>query len=261
MRPYAGFATVYDVFMSDGPYDEWLSWLFGASSNGVLPSLSDLRVADVGCGTGWLAVELSSSCRQVVGVDLSQDMLAEAAMRSAERDAPVSWLCQDVRKLKLPFAADVILSTCDSLNYLLTPKDWHLAFAAVRANLEKSGLFCFDALGPKRIDALKEGLWHDIEDDSAVFYETSVSNDGQVRFDVHAFVLQSASGLYRRIEEEHLQQYVDPDSICGWLEESGFDVLEVLGDFGASDVKNADRVVYVAKASSNSQSNQPLKLE
>lgn len=261
MRPYAGFATVYDAFMSDGPYDEWLSWLVAASSRGMLPPLSDLRVADVGCGTGWLAVELSSSCRQVVGVDLSEDMLARAAMRAAECDAPVMWLCQDVRKLRLPVAADVILSTCDSLNYLLTPQDWYQALAAVRASLVDSGLFCFDALGPKRIDALQEGLWHDIEDDCAVVYETSVTSHGRVRYEVHAFVLQSEGGLYRRIEEEHLQQYVDPDSVCTFLRESGFDVLEVLGDFGTSDVESADRVVFIAKASSSSQSNGILNLE
>ncbi|HWP23323.1 MAG TPA: metalloregulator ArsR/SmtB family transcription factor [Candidatus Binatia bacterium] len=45
----------------------------------------DLGVADIGCGTGSLTVELARFARKVIGVDLSQEMLRRARAVVAER--------------------------------------------------------------------------------------------------------------------------------------------------------------------------------
>lgn len=45
----------------------------------------DLVVADIGCGTGSLTVELARFARKVIGVDLSREMLRRARIAASER--------------------------------------------------------------------------------------------------------------------------------------------------------------------------------
>ncbi|HKF76440.1 MAG TPA: methyltransferase domain-containing protein [Candidatus Dormibacteraeota bacterium] len=51
----------------------------------LLPSEPPLRVLDVGCGTGFLALLLAEAGHRVVGVDLSEPMLAVARREAAAR--------------------------------------------------------------------------------------------------------------------------------------------------------------------------------
>jgi trans-aconitate methyltransferase len=53
-------------------------WRFGASLLEVLAPQPGERILDVGCGTGQLTSEIARSGAHVVGLDYSEDMLAEA---------------------------------------------------------------------------------------------------------------------------------------------------------------------------------------
>ena len=46
----------------------------------------DLTLADIGCGTGSLTLELARFARKVIGIDLSQEMLRRAKVVAKERD-------------------------------------------------------------------------------------------------------------------------------------------------------------------------------
>ena len=53
MNAYTDFATVYDLFMEEVPYDQWLSFLEEIwRKEGLQPEV----IADLGCGTGNLLV-------------------------------------------------------------------------------------------------------------------------------------------------------------------------------------------------------------
>lgn len=56
------------------------------------------RILDVGCGTGLMSAKLAASGRQVLGVDLSTSMIAEARMRSSAR---LDFLQADAENLPL----------------------------------------------------------------------------------------------------------------------------------------------------------------
>ncbi|GAB2931549.1 hypothetical protein GCM10027047_29860 [Rhodococcus aerolatus] len=57
----------------------------------ALPADPPLDVLDVGCGTGFLALELAALGHRVRGVDSSTGMLAVAARTAAERGLHVTW--------------------------------------------------------------------------------------------------------------------------------------------------------------------------
>ncbi|WAH38521.1 class I SAM-dependent DNA methyltransferase [Alicyclobacillus dauci] len=240
MSTYESFASIYDIFMQDAPYDQWLQLLRSKFT------LATMDVADIGCGTGMLTVPLSFDVSTCVGVDASEAMLAQAQDRAMEKRSRAQWVCEDMRSLLLPRKMDLIVSTCDVINYLQTETELRQTFASVYTALKPNGYFLFDTIGPKRIEALREGYWHQIEDDAVLLHETRVT-DRQIVHEVHAFVLAGHGDLYERIEERHVQQYFHSEEVTKLLEETGFTLLDVLSDFKPGAIDRADRVIYLAK--------------
>jgi ubiquinone/menaquinone biosynthesis C-methylase UbiE len=69
----------------------------------MLPAVSGLDALDIGCGTGFLSVELASRGHRVIGVDFAPSMIAEARKRAAERNLAIRFEEADAEQL--PFAA------------------------------------------------------------------------------------------------------------------------------------------------------------
>ena len=234
-----GFAALYDVFMQDAPYDEWLAWLSRETE------IEGRNVVDLGCGTGRLTCELAKRGARVVGVDKSEEMLSHAAMRSFECGVRIEWLCQDLVEVRLPRPADIGISSSDSLNYLQSDADLLRAFAAVSKNLTQNGVFFFDLIGPRRVEMLKNGFSYELTEDAAVLFETSVAA-GEIHYEVNAFV-RSNGELYRRTQEHHVQRYFRPDLIAGLLKDCGFQSVVIAGDFGACAPEAALRLLVKAQ--------------
>ncbi len=53
-------------------------WRFGASLLELLAPQPGERILDVGCGTGQLTADIAKAGAQVIGLDYSSDMLADA---------------------------------------------------------------------------------------------------------------------------------------------------------------------------------------
>jgi len=88
------------------PGRSWAAW--ARALGGLLPRL---RVADLGCGTGRLSLEIASWADWVVGVDRDADALKRARRRSKHRGvANVRWRDGDLEHLPLADASvDVAL--------------------------------------------------------------------------------------------------------------------------------------------------------
>ena len=78
MESYTGFAQVYDTFMDNVPYDDWVKYLhqllkeYGVDSGLVL---------DLGCGTGNITRRLRTLGYDMIGLDSSTQMLEIARQR------------------------------------------------------------------------------------------------------------------------------------------------------------------------------------
>ena len=90
MEAYTDFASVYDIFMDDTPYEEWASYIMDlleeyGVAEGDLPEAESARqkalavernvVVDLGCGTGTLTELLADRGCDMIGIDASQEML------------------------------------------------------------------------------------------------------------------------------------------------------------------------------------------
>jgi len=76
------------------------------------------RVLDLGCGTGWLSLELARRGHHVLGVDESQRLLETADRNAAsQKDARVSFAQADLTSFSSPDCADVVLLWGGVLGY------------------------------------------------------------------------------------------------------------------------------------------------
>ena len=72
MKEYTGFAEVYDMFMDNVPYDKWAKYLQKLlKENGAKEGI----VCELGCGTGKMTRRLRDMGYDMIGIDISQDML------------------------------------------------------------------------------------------------------------------------------------------------------------------------------------------
>jgi len=99
-------------------------------------------VLDLACGTGIPTVMLARRGYHLIGLDRSQEMLAELAKKRG--NLPIELIHADMRQFTLARPVDAAICLYDSMNYLLTDADLVNCFGCVRRSLKRSGLFVFD---------------------------------------------------------------------------------------------------------------------
>lgn len=245
---YEKFAYLYDQLMSDAPYEQWVSFVLAVmKQNGIFNG----KILDVGCGTGNTAISLSERGFDVTAVDLSDEMLIVAKEKSQEKLADIKFFQQDMRELEGLGTFDVVISFCDSVNYLNNQDEIAATFQGVYDHLSSNGIFVFDVHSIYKIDEIfKENTFVDSGEDIAYIWECfSGELDHSVEHEL-SFFFKNRSGLYERFDELHKQRTYPIEVYRQALETTGFKVEQVTGDFSFDTLaENSERWFFVAKKS------------
>lgn len=134
MESYDVFAPFYDGVQGDRA--EHAAYLRGLIAEHHPEAKTVLELA---CGTGSILKRLQSTYA-VVGVDLSEEMLAVAAQKLPG----VRLVREDMTRLDLGETFDVVLCVYDSINHLLTFEEWEAVFDRAGEHLSEGGVFVFD---------------------------------------------------------------------------------------------------------------------
>ncbi|MCS7458534.1 class I SAM-dependent methyltransferase [Paenibacillus doosanensis] len=261
---YELFAYHYDRLMEEMPYPQWLDFLGRCWDKYGHPQ----EIADLGCGTGSIAIPLARQGYAVYGIDLSEDMLAVAQQKAAEaqRERPfsgkgeVTWLQQDMRDWSLLKPVDAVISLCDCLNYLLEEQDITEAFASAYAGLKDGGLFVFDVHTPYQLEAYAEEQPFFLNEDDIAYIWTSELDEERCEIE-HALTIfvQEAAGAdqarqaageerFRRVDEVHVQRAYPLDWLKRQLLSAGFKEVDCYADFlWKSVTETTQRAFFVAR--------------
>lgn len=251
---YRQIAYYYDRLMSEMPYAEWLEFAEHCWSAfaGGLPR----TVADLGCGTGSIAIQLAARGMKVYGIDYADDMLAVARKKSEAAAGGVGlargstvWLQQDIREWELPELVDAAVSFCDCFNYLLEEADIAKTFRRTYEGLRSGGLFLFDMHTQLQLRAYWESQPFFLnEEDIAYIWTCEFAEDRCELEHALTFFVQEAGERFLRFEEIHTQRAYPLDWLERELYKAGFAEVRRFADFTFEEPdERTSRVFFAAK--------------
>ena len=216
---------MYDYFQAQSriPYDDWIDRVEGIwRKNNLMPKL----VLDLGCGTGAVTTRFKARGYDMIGIDLSPDMLAQAQAKPESEG--ILYLNQDMRAFELYGTVDAVICLCDGINYLLTEEDLAATFGMVNNYLNPGGLLVFDLKTEKCFSGLGNQTFADQSPDAAYICENQYDSQTQTcQFTITLFY-KTQNNLFRRSEETHRQRAYSPHAIEEAITKSGLRFVEYI---------------------------------
>ena len=196
MASYESLAASYDELTYDIDYAGMLDFLEQLLHHAHRSARS---VLDLACGTGSLLTCLLDRGYDAIGADLSEDMLAVASEKLAEREHMPLLLCCPMQELRLPDKVDWIVCCLDSLNYVTDPKDCQKALQRTYENLKPGGTLIFDINTPCKLRGLDGQIFLDETDDTYCVWRAEFSEEERsVFYGMDIFQREGETWLRRR---------------------------------------------------------------
>ena len=246
MEAYTSFAEVYDKFMDNVPYSQWAEYLDSLLQEYQVPRG---LLLELGCGTGSMAEEMAARGYDLIGVDASEDMLAEALEKKYQSGHDILYLCQDMRSFELYGTVAAAFCVCDSLNYLTQYPDLVRMFRLVNNYLDPGGVFVFDCnTAAEYRSPLRQSPMVETQDGDTLIWENFWDEAARENGHRLTLFLQEADGRYRKEEEAHLQKAWEPEEIRRALEEAGLTLAAVYEAFTRRPpAEDSARLYFIAK--------------
>ncbi|MFZ7110851.1 MAG: class I SAM-dependent methyltransferase [Desulfatiglandales bacterium] len=188
----------------------------------------NLRILDIGCGTGRHAIELTKRGYTVVGVDLSDSQLERARQKASMEHLQIHFQKHDARNLPFRHEFDLVIMLCEGGFPLMETDEMNYQILRNASNaLTQRGkmiLTTLNALFP---------LFHSVKDflDSST-KEGNAECDG-ISFDLMTFrehnTLHTEDDLGNKKELHCNERYYTPSEITWLLKTLDFNVIDIFG--------------------------------
>lgn len=277
---YGEFAYVYDEFMDNIPYEQWHDYLHGLL---IKYGVTDGIVADLACGTGTMTKLLADDGYDMIGVDMSYEMLDVARQKyccqdfdempyesesksgslkdameynaqeqeTGESKNEILFLNQDMRELDLFGTAAAMVCVCDGMNYITDKNDLLKVFEKVKIFLDYGGIFIFDMKTRHFYEnILGSRTIAENREDASFIWENEFHKDTGINeylLTIYSLV-DDENDLFERSEEIHHQRAYDIKFVRDCLENAGVSCLEVYDAFTENAAKeDSERIYFVAQ--------------
>ena len=242
---YSSFAHVYDSLMTDVPYDKWVDYYYRIFERfGCKTGLG----LDLGCGTGNMTMELARRGTDMIGVDLSPDMLSVASEKAEAEGLDILYLNQDMADFELYGTVDFAVSSLDCVNYITDKRTLKRVFRLVNNYLDPGGLFIFDINTEYKLSTTL-GSNSFVGDGRDVFWAWQNYYDKRSRLcDFYLTFFEREGDVYHRFDETHTERAYSAAEIADMLKQAGLKVEAVFHDLTLQrPKKNSERLFFVAR--------------
>lgn len=277
LEAYTDFASVYDTFMDETPYEEWAEFIhklikeYGVSKPVKRISEADVHeaaetnnkqtvsdeeildseknlVLDLGCGTGTLTELLYAKGYDMIGVDFSQEMLNIAMSKKEKSGNDILYLCQDMRELDLYSTIGTVISVCDSVNYLLEDDEVIETFRLVNNYLYPGGVFIFDFNTVYKYEqVIGDTTIAENREDCSFIWDNFYHEEEHINeYDLTIFVKEKKE-LFRKFSETHFQRGYTLEEMKEFVEKAGLKFIKAIdADTHKAPGKESERIYIIA---------------
>lgn len=244
---YGVFSEFYDALTANVSYDtvsQVLSSLLTryGKSRGLL--------LDLACGTGSVSVRMAQKGYEVIGVDLSPEMLSEAQNKAYSAGQNILFLCQDMTALDLYGTVDAAVCTLDGLCHLPDEESVFAALQKVSLFMNPGGVFLFDVNSVYKHRAVlgNNTFVYDTDDVYCVWQNTLLSDGVTVQMDLDFFEPVSDAGDYVRQSERFTERAYPRETLEAMLKKAGFTVLDVFDGYSGKPAHDtSERLLFAVR--------------
>jgi ubiquinone/menaquinone biosynthesis C-methylase UbiE len=240
MDAYHALAQSYDRLTNDVDYGATVEFYEQIlRREGLKPKTA----VDLACGTGSVALLLAEKGLSVTAVDMSAEMLAEAAQKVAELENPPFFVCQPLQELRLPRGVDLAVCALDSLDYITDPDDCAEAIRRIFRVLNPGGIFIFDVNTPEKLRAMDGQVF--LDEDEDVYCVWRGEFDEQTNICTYGMDLFQRKGqVWHRTFEEHREYAYSVPQLTAFLRQAGFTSIEVYADREFVPPRSGEQRIY-----------------
>ena len=241
MDAYHELAQSYDRLTNDVDYEATVDFYYEILKR---EGLSPRSAVDLACGTGSVTAILARKGLQVIGVDMSEEMLTVAQQKAMELENMPRFVCQPLQELRLPRGVDMAVCALDSLDYITNPEDCKEAIRRIWKALNPGGIFIFDVNTPEKLRAMDGQVFLDEDDDVYCVWrgefdeETNICSYGMDLF-------QRRGEVWERSFEEHREYAYSQEQLVGYLKAAGFTHIRVYADRLFEEPREGEQRIYI----------------
>jgi ubiquinone/menaquinone biosynthesis C-methylase UbiE len=242
---YNIFADFYDELMYDVDYKKRTSYLMKIFKKyGSAPTL----LLDAACGTGGFSNEFASRGVEVIGADMSEEMLNIARNSAMEKGNDILFLCQKLEELDLYGTVDGAVCCLDSLNHITDYNTLCKAIKRISLFLEKDKLFIFDLNTEyKHREILGDNVFV-MDRESVYCVWANQFNPKNNKTDIMLDFFVKENDNYSRFSEEFSERAYTPEQIEKALQKAGLQIIEIFDDMTENPVSDTtERAIYVTR--------------
>jgi SAM-dependent methyltransferase len=246
---YESTARYYDLQQSDFPQDT--DFYLEMAERMAGPILVCM------CGTGRILIPLAEAGFEVVGVDRSPAMLDECARKVDLLDplvqSRIEIIQDDVREVSLDREFVLAIVPFNSFLHLIETSDQVNALNNIHSHLNENGLIVISVFNPDPTtpnNVVKHGgtILTDGGEILSRFESRTFDRESQTTTTHSFYDISRQDRSLRRVTVEYTLRYVFHQEMVALLERTGFDVLEVYGDYEFTPFNEDDPVmVFIAR--------------
>jgi len=242
MSAYGALAGVYDRLTDDVGYERRADYIEKLFKKSRIPVHT---VLDLACGTGTMTGILTERGYELIAVDGSADMLAEAREKAYDLTGePPVFLNQSMPELDLYGTVDAAICCLDSINYLTSPRDVKKTFERLRLFIAPGGLLVFDINSVAKLRSLDGQVFLDETEDIYCVWRTEFEKRSKICTYWMDIFTRGEDDLWERDFEEHRQRAYEVEELTAWLEEAGFSNVRTYGDCRMSGPREEEQRIY-----------------
>lgn len=208
---------------------------------------SDSKVLELACGSGRILIPLAEKGIDILGLDISKEMLDFCQKKADERNVKVNTQQGDMRDFSLNEKFDVIIVAAFSLQHLTKTEEISACFNCVKRHLSPNGKFIVEFNNPYLPLLNREPDKRYMVGEFGGYILTE-----DVRYDVETQINYTNRHFWHRPSNEittlsySLKQFFPQDLEPLFVNE-GFQITQKFGDFDKSSLlENSAQQIVVA---------------